>query len=188
MLAILSASAAAGMRIGLPLIIIVLAYSDHLWSDLPILSIFEPRVLVAILSAWSLFELLGTKKFIGLRIIQLIQLFCSPFLGSFMAISVARFLNIEFTPIWIIGLIGGLVAFVLKSVQVGWFFRLGKIPLSVIIAEDILSAILVLFALKAPENGGLIAMLLLWLALRSSSAWRNWYKNSPHFGQDNREN
>jgi hypothetical protein len=31
--------------------------------------------------------------------------------------------------------------------------------------------------LEAPEQGGLIAMLLLWLAIRSSSAWRNWHLN-----------
>ena len=64
------------------------------------------------------------------------------------------------------------------TVQVGWFFRLGRMPLALIIAEDILSGILVLFALKAPENGGLIAMLLLWLALRSSTEWRSWHNNS----------
>ncbi len=177
-LAILSASAAGGMRIGLPLMIIVLVYRNQLWSDLPVLSILQPQVIVVILITWSLFEFFGTKKFLGLRIIQLVQLFFSPFVGAIMAISVARLMKVELIYFWIICLIGALLAFVLKSVQVGWFFRLGRMPLALIIAEDILSGILVLFALKAPENGGLIAMLLLWLALRSSTEWRSWHNNS----------
>jgi len=177
-LAILSASAAGGMRIGLPLMIIGLAYHDQLWSNLPLLSTFKPQVIVGVLTSWSLFELFGTKKFIGLRIIQLVQLFLSPFVGAIMAIGVAQIMQVKLTPVWIIGLTGGLLALVLKLVQVGWFFRLGKMPIFFIIGEDILSAILVIFALKAPENGGLIAMLILWLALRSSTAWRQWHQKS----------
>jgi len=55
-LAILSASAAGGMRIGLPLIIIGLAYHDQLWSNLPLLSALKPQVIVGVLTSWSLFE------------------------------------------------------------------------------------------------------------------------------------
>lgn len=181
-LAILSASAASGMRIGLPLMMVGLAYSGQLWSNFPILSAFKPQVIVAVLTSLTLFELWGTKKIISLRIIQLMQLFLSPIIGSVMAIGVARLIDIQFTPLWIIGLTGGLFAFLLKVVQVGWFFRLGKMPIYFVFAEDILSAILVVFALKAPENGGLIAMLLLWLALRSATAWKNW-----HDGKSNSE-
>jgi hypothetical protein len=76
---------------------------------------------------------------------------------------------------WLIALMGGLLALVLKLVQVGWFFRLRGIPMIAIILEDILSVLLVLFALHAPEQGGLIAMLLLWIALRSSNTWRDWH-------------
>lgn len=89
-----------------------------------------------------------------------------------MAVGVARLLEVQITPLWFLGLIGGLFAFVLKLVQVGWFFRLGKIPIIFIFIEDFLSAILVIFALDAPENGGLIAMLLLWIAIRSSTEWK----------------
>ena len=174
-LAILSASAAGGMRIGLPLLIIVLVYLGRLWSDLPILSAFQPQVIVGVLTSWSLFELFGTKKLLGLRIIQLVQLVFSPFAGAILAIGVSHLMLVESIPSWIIGITGGLLALVLKLVQVGWFFRLGRMPIALTISEDILSAILVLFALKAPENGGLIAMLLLWLALRSSTAWKEWY-------------
>ena len=48
LLAILSVSASAGMRIGLPLLVIGLLNIDHLWSQTPILSHFHPQVLIAI--------------------------------------------------------------------------------------------------------------------------------------------
>ncbi len=174
-LAILSASAAGGLRIGLPLLIIGLIRLDQLWDNLPFLSSFPPQIIIGILTSWSLFELFGSKKLVGLRIIQIIQLVLSPFVGAIMAIGVARLLDVQITPLWLLGLIGSLLALVLKLVQVGWFFRLGRIPLTFIFIEDFLSAFLVIFALDAPKHGGLIAMLLLWIAVRSSTAWK--YRN-----------
>ncbi len=174
-LAILSASAASGMRIAIPLLVIGLIHSDKLWSDIPILSSIQPQIVVGVLASWSLFELFGSKNFMGLRLLQLIQLVLSPFVGGLMAVGVANLTQVEFVPMWLVAIIGGLVALVLKLVQVGWFFRLGNIPITFIFVEDILSVFLVLFALKAPENGGLIAMLLLWIALRTSTEWRRWY-------------
>lgn len=171
-LAILSASAAGGMRIGLPLLIIGIVRLDQLWSNIPFLSSLNPQLIVGILTSWSLFELFGTKKLIGLRIVQIVQLIFSPLVGGLMAIGVARLIEVKITPLWLLGLIGGLLALVLKLVQVGWFFRLGKIPITFIFLEDFLSVVLVIFALKAPENGGLIAMILLWIALRSSTQWK----------------
>jgi hypothetical protein len=41
----------------------------------------------------------------------------------------------------------------------------------------------VLFAFKAPNSGGLIALLLLWLAVRSAQSWYQWYRggiDTPH--------
>lgn len=175
-LAILSAAAAGGMRIGLPLLVIGLVHLDKLWSDIPLLSSLQPQVVVAILTSWSLFELFATKNFMGLRIIQIIQLVFSPIAGALLAIGVAKLIETDLSPLWLIGISGGSLALILKFVQVGWFFRLKGIPMPFIIAEDLLSVFLVLFALKAPENGGLIAMLLLWIALRSSTQWRNWYQ------------
>jgi hypothetical protein len=175
-LAILSAAAAGGMRIGLPLLVIGLVHLDKLWSDIPLLSYLQPQVVVAILTSWSLFELFATKKLMGLRIIQIIQLVFSPIAGALLAIGVAKLIETDLSPLWLIGISGGSLALILKFVQVGWFFRLKGIPMPFIIAEDLLSVFLVLFALKAPENGGLIAMLLLWIALRSSTQWRNWYQ------------
>jgi len=143
-LAILSASAAGGLRIGLPLLIIGMVRLDQLWDNIPFLSSFPPQIIVGILTSWSLFELFGSKKLVGLRILQIIQLILSPFVGAIMAIGVARLLEVQITPLWLLGLIGSLFALVLKLVQVGWFFRLGKIPLTFIFIEDFLSAFLVI--------------------------------------------
>jgi hypothetical protein len=175
LLAALSASAAAGMRIGLPLLMIGLLHSEKLWSTVPILSHIQPQVLIAILTSWSLFEVFGSKKLLGQRIFQLIELACSPIVGALMAITVAKYMAIEFQPIWLLGIVGGVLALVLKLVQVGWFFRLQGIPIWLICCEDVLCVCLVFFAFKAPQQGGLIAILLLWLAIRSSTEWRRWY-------------
>ncbi len=176
-LAILSASAAAGMRIALPLLIIGLLRSD-LWSQVPLLSAIPPQVLIGVLTSWSLFELFGSKKLLGQRILQIIQLVFSPFVGGLLAVAVVKMANLDMSPLWLIGVIGGLLAFVLKLVQVGWFFRLRGLPIWVICIEDIICILLVLFAFDAPKNGGLIALMLLWIAIRSSTAWRKWYGQS----------
>lgn len=54
-------------------------------------------------------------------------------------------------------------------------FRLRGLPFWVTVLEDLFSVGLVLFAFKAPKNGGLIAILLLWIVVRSSTAWRTWF-------------
>lgn len=177
LLAVLSASAAAGMRIALPLLIIGLLHSN-LWAEMPILSRIPPQVLLGILTSWSLFELFGSKKLLGQRILQLIQLVFSPLVGGLLAITVAKMTNLEIQPLWLIGIIGGVLALVIKIVQVGWFFRLRGLPIAIVFLEDIICVILVLFAFKAPENGGLIALMLLWVAIRSSTAWREWHSGS----------
>ncbi|MEA5534759.1 DUF4126 domain-containing protein [Crocosphaera sp. XPORK-15E] len=176
-LAVLSASAAAGMRIALPLLIIGLLRSD-LWSEVPLLSSLPPQVLIGILTSWSLFELFGSKKLLGQRILQIIQLIFSPLVGGLLAVTVVKIANLEMEPLWLIGVIGGLFALLLKLVQVGWFFRLRGLPIWVICLEDVICVLLVLFAFNAPKNGGLIALMLLWIAIRSSTAWRQWYSTN----------
>ncbi|MDB9312459.1 DUF4126 domain-containing protein [Spirulina sp. CS-785/01] len=176
LLAALSASAAAGMRIAVPLLLLGLLQSDHLWNNVPFLSTIHPQVLLGILTSWSLFELFGSKKLLGQRVNQLLQLWLSPLVGALMAITAIQLTPIDFQPLWLIAGIGGLLAFVLKLVQVGWFFRLQGLPMWLICVEDALCIFLVFFALNAPEHGGLIALFLLWLAVRSSSEWYHWYK------------
>ncbi|MEA5471407.1 DUF4126 domain-containing protein [Spirulina sp. 06S082] len=175
-LAALSAAAAAGMRIALPLLAIGLFQSDLLWHNVPLLSKIHPQVLLGILTSWSLFELFGSKKLLGQRVNQLLQLILSPFVGGMMAIAATKISSAEFQPLWIVAMVGGLFAFVLKFVQVGWFFRLQGLPIWIIFLEDALCIFLVLFAFNAPEQGGLIAMFLLWFSVRSSGEWYRWYK------------
>ncbi len=174
LLAALSASAAAGMRIALPLLLIGLLRID-LWSDVPLLSYFPPQVVVGVLVSWSLFELFASKKLLGQRILQVLQLLFSPVVGAIMGMAIAQATEIAGWLVWVIAVTGGLLALVLQLVQAGWFYRLRGLPLWVIFAQDILCVFLVIFALDAPKQGGLIAMLLLWLAIRSSKEWYRWY-------------
>jgi hypothetical protein len=174
LLAVLSASAAAGMRVALPLLLILL-YGGNLWSQVPLLSHISPAIGLVILVVWSLIELVFSKDRIGLRVLQIIQLLFSPLVGAIMGVAVARITGVSGWLVDLLGAVGGLLALVLKLVQVGWFYRLKNIPLWVLFAEDTLCVLLVLFALDAPKQGGLIALLLLWLALRSSKEWYRWY-------------
>jgi Domain of unknown function (DUF4126) len=171
-LATLSASAAAGMRIGTPLLIIGLLQGSNLWSQFPILSHISPPILLSCLSCLSLVELLASKKLWGQRLLQLVQLLMSPLVGAIMSLAVA---SATATPNWLIVLIGGLLALVLQLVQVGWFYRLHGLPLWAVFLQDTLCIALVLFAFDAPWQGGLIALIMLWFAVHSAKQWYNWY-------------
>jgi hypothetical protein len=186
-LAVLSVSAAVGMRIALPLLVIGLT-QGNLWQQVPILNNIQPQVVIAILTAWTLLELFVSKQLWGQRILQIIQLVFSPLAGAVMAMAVARIMYIQ-TPqlIWILGVVGGLIALVLQLVQVGWFYRLKGLPLWAMLLEDILCVLLVLFAFKAPNSGGLIALLLLWLAVRSARSWYQWYKDGSKIQNNDKD-
>ncbi|MDX2217171.1 MAG: DUF4126 domain-containing protein [Oculatellaceae cyanobacterium bins.114] len=175
-LAALSLSAAAGVRIALPLLLIGLLYSDNLWANVPILSQFSPQLVLGVLVSWSLIELLISKEPVGQRFLQIIQLFFSPIVGAIAGITVAVTAELEPWLTGVLGIVGGLLALVLQLVQVGWFYRLQRMPLWAIFLQDFLCVSLVLFALDAPRQGGLIALLLLWLAIRSSKEWQRWYQ------------
>ncbi|MEG4851468.1 DUF4126 domain-containing protein [Microcoleus sp. B5-D4] len=182
LLAALSASAAGGMRIALPLLLIGLLRIDKLWSEIPLLSGVPPQVAITILVSWSLLELFASKTFVGQRVLQIVQIIFSPIVGAIMGISIAQVSSIEEIiahpwMLWIIGIVGGLLALVLQLVQAGWFYRLQGLPIWVIFLQDVLCISLVLFAFDAPRQGGLVAMILLWLAIRSSKEWYRWYKS-----------
>ncbi|MBN3878884.1 MULTISPECIES: DUF4126 domain-containing protein [unclassified Nostoc] len=172
-LATLSASAAAGMRIGIPLLIIGLLQGSNLWSQVPILSHISPPILLGCLTSLSLIELLVSKKLWGQRLLQLIQLLMSPFVGAIMGLGVA---TATATPNWLIAMIGGLLALVLQLVQIGWFYRLRGLPLWAVFLQDTLCIALVLFAFDAPWQGGVIALIMLWFAVRSAKQWYDWYR------------
>ena len=178
-LAVLAVSAAASMRLALPLLILGLFYSQELLAEIPLFNYFNPKVILAVGISWSLFELFGTKKLLGQRVLQILQLIFSPFVGSVAAITITHIFEINFQPLWLIGTIGGIFTLVLALVQVGWFFRLRGIPIWLVCLEDILCITLVFLAFTAPEQGGLIALILFWLAIRSSNSWQQWYSTQP---------
>lgn len=187
LLAALSASAAGGMRIALPLLLIGLLRIDKLWSEIPLLSGLHPQVVIAILVSWSLLELFASKTFVGQRVLQIVQVIFSPIVGAIMAIAIAQVSSIDELVahpwmLWIIGIVGGLLALVLQLVQAGWLYRLKVLPMWLIFVQDALCIALVLFAFDAPRQGGLIAMLLLWLAIRSSKEWYRWYRSQAKQG------
>lgn len=174
LLAVLSISAAAGFRVALPLLLIGLL-SGELWSQVPGLSALPPTVVVGALVSWSLAELIFSTQPLVQRLIRSSELLLSPVVGTIAGIAVARTFQIEGIVTAILGALGGLLALVIHLVQVGWLYRLKHPKVWIIFAEDFVCVCLVLFAFDAPQQGGLIALLLLWLALRTSQAWREWY-------------
>ncbi len=175
LLAALSASASGGLRIAMPLLIIGLLQDDDLWYSVPLLSHIKPSVVVGVLTSWSLFELFASKKLLGQRVLQIVQLIFSPIVGAIMGITVAQITHVPAPLIFIIGIVGGLLALVLQLVKVGLFYRLRGMPIWLVVIEDALCISLVIFAFKAPRSGGLMALILLWLAIRSSKQWYDWY-------------
>jgi hypothetical protein len=175
-LAALSASAAAGMRLALPLLVIGLLQNQQLWYDVPLLSRVQPPVVLGFLTSWSLFEIFASKKLMGQRILQIIQIILSPLVGALMGMTVAKMTGVPVQLIWIIGVVGSLLALVIQLVKVGWFYRLRGLPMWVVLTEDALCVFLVILAFKAPKSGGVMALILLWLAIRSSHLWYQWYK------------
>jgi hypothetical protein len=186
LLAVLSASSAAGLRLALPLLLIGLLYGDRLWSQVPILSNIDPSLVLGVLVSWSLFEIFASKNRSGQRFLQTIQLAFSPVVGVISGVAIARITEKPEWLIWLLGITGGLLALVLQLVQTGWIYRLRQIPVWIIFAQDALCIALVFFAFDAPSQGGLIALLLLWMAVRSSKEWHQWYTNQPNLNQPKR--
>jgi Domain of unknown function (DUF4126) len=176
LLAVLSASAAVGMRIALPLLLIGLLYSDALWSKMPILAWVNPHIVLGILASWSLFEIFASKNRVGQRFLQSIQLVCSPIVGTIVGVAIARAVVQPGILVWLLGITGGLLAFVIQLVVTGWLYRLRQIPLWLFFAQDVLCVALVVSAFRAPSQGGILALLMLWLAIRSSKEWHDWYR------------
>lgn len=193
LLAALSVSAAVGIRIALPLLVIGFFYGDSFWSQVPVFSHIPPAIVAGVLVSWSLVELFASKSLLGQRILQIVQLFFGPFVGALVGVAVARMAEVDAWLVGVFGAIAGLLALVVQLVQVGWFYRLRGLPLWAIFVQDGLCVLLVMLAFDAPEQGGIIALLLLWLAIRSSREWRHWYweqaklKNSRNPRQDKRE-
>lgn len=177
LLAVLSISAATGLRLALPLLLIGLLSGEQQWSTVPILASIPQIVVIGVLVIWSLLELTISKDRVNRRFLQSAELFISPFVGTIAGIAIARLADISDS--WLLALLaitGGALALVIQMVQVGWLYRFNSPPIWVMFLEDALCICLVFLAFDAPEQGGLIALFLLWIAIRSSVAWRRWQK------------
>lgn len=178
LLAVLSISAATGLRLALPLLLIGLFSGEQLWSAVPILAHIPQVLVIVILVIWSLLELTISKDRVNRRFLQSAELFFSPFVGTIAGVAIARLADISDS--WLLVLLaatGGILALVIQMVQVGWLYRFNSPPMWAIFVEDALCICLAFFAFDAPEQGGLIALFLLWLAIRSSVIWQQWQKN-----------
>ncbi|MEL6129619.1 MAG: DUF4126 domain-containing protein [Cyanobacteria bacterium J06627_3] len=177
LLAVLSISAATGLRLALPLLLIGLFSGERLWAAVPILANIPQILVVIVLVIWSLLELTISKDRVSRRFLQSAELFISPFVGTIAGVAIARLADISDS--WLLVLLaitGGALALVIQMVQVGWLYRFNSPPMWVMFLEDALCICLVFFAFDAPEQGGLIALFLLWLAIRSSVIWQQWQK------------
>lgn len=182
LLAVLSLSAATGLRIALPLLLLGLIHGDLLWSHVPLLSAFHPQILFGFLISWTLFELILPKWLLGQRVLQGLQLLLSPIVGAIASVTVILSHDTHAFS-WVLGVVGALLALVLQLVQVGWFYRLRGIPLWGIWLQDILCLILVFSAFDAPHEGGILALVMLLLSLRSAMLWRE-QQYSPYYRGD----
>lgn len=174
LLAVLSIAAATGLRLALPLLLIGLMSGDRLWSNVPILSRFSPSLVVGVLVSWSLAELILSKDPVGQRFFQMMELILSPLVGAIAGIAVARTSGLEGWLYILVGGISALLALVIQLVQVGWFYRPRRPPLWVFFCLDALCIFLAILAFDSPQQGGIIALLLLWLVIRTSNIWRQW--------------
>ncbi len=173
-LAILSIAAATGLRVALPLLIIGLMSGQALWSNVPLLSGLPPALLLGILASWSAAELMLLKERHSQRLFQLTELVLSPGVGALTGVAIARTLGLAGGLNVLVALISALLALVLQILQVGWFYRTQRPPQWLLFGVDGLCIVLALFAFDAPRQGGLIALLLLWLVIRTSYTWRAW--------------
>lgn len=174
LLAVLAISAAVGLRLALPLLLIGLLSGPGLWSNVPILSQLSPSLVVGILASWSLCELVILKDRSSRQLLQSIEVLFSPFVGAIAGVAIARTAGLaQF--VGLVGVVGGLLALVIQLFQAGWLYRPQRPPLWLLFLQDILCVSLVLLAFDAPQQGGLVALLLLWLVIRNSAAWRQWY-------------
>jgi hypothetical protein len=178
LLAILSIAAATGLRLALPLLLIGLMSGPQLWSNVPLLSRLPPALVLGVLATWSMAELMLSKDRYSQRFFQILELFLSPGVGALAGLAVARTFGLDGWINPLIGLISALLALVIQLLQVGWFYRPRRPPLWLFFVVDGLCIALAVLAFDAPNQGGIIALLLLWLVIRTSYLWQHWPRRS----------
>lgn len=175
-LGVLAAAAAGGFRLALPLLVLLLLHRDQTWDHIPLLGRWSPALVLGILTAGAVWELLAPLHPWGVRLWQPVQVLLSPVVGGLLGMMTAQVMGLPRAMHSLLGLVGGALAWLLQLVQMGWFYRRGRFPTWVILAQDGLCALLALVALQAPKQGGLLALMLVWLALRAAKTWQRQFQ------------
>ncbi|NJK52973.1 MAG: DUF4126 domain-containing protein [Leptolyngbyaceae cyanobacterium SU_3_3] len=152
---------------------------------MPILCNVSPPIVLAILVSWSLLEIFASKHRFGLRSLQIVQLLLSPLVGAIMGLAIAQATDV---PGWVVGLLGGSGGLA----GIGFTARAGGMVLPIerfTIVGNFSTGYAVYLpgdaCLRCPKQGGIIALLLLWLAIRTSKNWQRWYRQQAHPQQKN---
>ncbi len=172
LLAVLALSAALGLRIALPLLVLGLMSGSGLWSQVPILANLPPTLVMGGLVSGALLELILSKQRFSRPLLHSTELLLSPIVGLMAGLALVHPLGIAGWLQGVIALIGGLVALVIQLVQIGWFYRPRQPPLWGMFLVDALCLLLTLSAFTVPQVGGMLSLLLLWLVIRTADGWR----------------
>ncbi|MEN9216158.1 MAG: DUF4126 domain-containing protein [Gloeomargarita sp. HHBFW_bins_162] len=175
-LAVLAAAAAGGFRLAMPLLLVLVLRREDGWEQVPVLGQFSPAVTLGILTSWTIWELVASAQPWGVRVVQPLQVLFSPVVGWILGVMTAQVVGIPAGLQSVMGLVGSALALLLQLVQVGWLYRWGRFPAWLVLVQDGLCGLLIVFALQAPHQGGLIALMLLWLALRMSKDWQRQFQ------------
>ncbi|MBU6228089.1 MAG: DUF4126 family protein [Cyanobacteria bacterium REEB459] len=178
-LAVLAIGAAIGLRVGLPLLLVGLISGDRLWTNLPLLAKLPPTLVLGTLVSGTIAELILSKDRYGQRLLYPVELILSFGAGVVAGVGMGRTLDLPTELHRIAGLISGLIALVIQLSQVGWFYRPQPLPVWLFFMLDGLCISLVVCGFYAPQLGGVIALLLLWLVLRTAYRWRTWFGRGP---------
>jgi DNA-binding transcriptional LysR family regulator len=167
----LSAASAGGIRLGLPLLLLV--FMGGAPAENGFVHFLTQPFMFGILLAWTLVEVVASKTAIGQRVVRLVQFGLTPVIAGTLA---AAFWSGNFWAGVGVVLSGSLLASVLQLVQSGFLFRIGPLPLWASVFQDVLCGLLVVLACYAPSLGAGLGLLLLVLALRQAQSWRKQFK------------
>jgi hypothetical protein len=170
----LCAASAGGIRLGLPLLLIVFINGAPTESGLG--QFLAQPFMLGILFAWTLIEVVASKTALGQRVVRLVQFGLTPIVAGLLA---AAFWSGDFWPGVGIVLLGALIASVFQLVQSGFLFRTGPLPLWASFLQDAVCGLLLVLACYGPGLGAGVILSLLLLALRQARRWHRPVK--PYF-------
>jgi Domain of unknown function (DUF4126) len=163
----LCAASAGGIRVGLPLLLIVFISGAQAESGLG--QFLAQPFMLGILFAWTLIEVVASKTTLGQRVVRLVQFGLTPIVAGLLA---AAFWSGDFWSSLGIALLGALIASIFQLVQSGFLFRTGPLPSWASFLQDGVCGLLLVLACYAPEFGAGVMLSLLLLALRQAQSWR----------------